>query len=250
MCYICHNATGIIGTSERQLDYGLSFAGREKGPNDGVFPHGYLLNKLPAEKIEDAINWWQEKGIPDGALVCCFFGTIGKFFDLGTVIRAADILSKEFPIKVVLCGDGSELKKYREMATSIDSVYFPGWVDAPKIAGLMQLAHVGLAPYAVSQSMSLPNKPIEYFSGGLPVVSCIQGELRDIISQFNCGVLYKPASVDSLCAALRNLYLNQDLRIEMGKRARQLFEDQFTIEHIADEFEKHLIQVVNRHSSC
>jgi glycosyltransferase involved in cell wall biosynthesis len=249
MHYICQNATGIIANSRRQLEYGLSFAGRTQGLNDRFFPHGYLSQKLPVEKIANATKWWKESGIKEDAFVCCFFGTIGKYFDLGTVIRAADILSKEFPIQIVLCGNGSHLKKYRKMAASIDSVYFPGWVDAPKIAALMQLAHVGLAPYAASQSMSLPNKPIEYFSGGLPVVSSIQGELKDIISHSNCGVIYEAFSIDSLCAVLRRLNRNKDLRFEMGKRARQLFEDQFSIERIAHEFNEYLNKVVNRYNS-
>lgn len=246
MHYICHNATGIIGTSQRQLEYGLSFAGREKDQNDGVVPHGYLSQKLPEEKIADATRWWKEKGVKEDALVCCFFGTIGKFFDLETVIKAAEILSKEFRIQIVLCGTGSGFKKYQKMAASVESVYFPGWVGASKIAGLMRLSHVGLAPYAASQSMSLPNKPIEYFSGGLPVVASIQGELKDIIYHFNCGVIYEPFSVDGLCAALRQLQQDKTLRSEMGKRARQLFDDQFSIEHIANKFEEHLNKVVKQ----
>jgi glycosyltransferase involved in cell wall biosynthesis len=246
MHYLCRSASGIIGTSRRQLEYGLSFADREEAQTDGVFPHGYSSQKLPEEKISAATQWWKDKGIREDALVCCFFGTIGKFFDIKTVIQAADILSKEFPIQIVLCGDGSDLKKYQKMAASIESVYFPGWVDAPKIDGLMRLAHVGLAPYGASPSMSLPNKPIEYFSGGLPVVSSIQGELKDIISHFDCGMIYSPFSVDGLCAALRHLHHDGDLRIEMGIRARQLFEDQFSIEHIAHKFEEHLIKVVNQ----
>jgi glycosyltransferase involved in cell wall biosynthesis len=97
--------------------------------------------------------------------------------------------------------------------------------------------------------MSLPNKPIEYFSGGLPVVASIQGELKDILSHFKCGVTYKPFSIDSLCHALRYLYLNQDRRIEMGKRARQLFEGRFSAEKIADEFNEHLLKVVRKHGN-
>ena len=150
MHYICQNATGIIGTSHRQLEYGLSFAGRAKNDNDEVFPHGYFSRKLSAEKTADATRWWKEKGIKEDAFVCCFFGTIGKFFDLTTVIKAAEILSKEFSIQIVLCGNGSGFKKYQKMAASVDSVYLPGWVDGPKITGLMQLSHVGLAPYAAS----------------------------------------------------------------------------------------------------
>ena len=112
----------------------------------------------------------------------------------------------------------------------------------------MKLADVGLAPYADAPSMSLPNKPIEYFSGGLPVVTSIQGELKDIISNFNCGVIYEPFSIDGLCAALRCLYMEEDLRIKMGKNAGQLFEKRFSIEQISHDFNEHLINVSNRYN--
>jgi hypothetical protein len=52
-----------------------------------------------------------------------------------------------------------------------------------------------------------------------------------------------------LCTALRHLHHDKDLRIEMGIRARQLFEDQFSIEHIAQQFNKHLNNVVNRYNN-
>jgi glycosyltransferase involved in cell wall biosynthesis len=244
---ICMEATGIIAVSGSFLNYGLCFANRLKGENDGVFPLGYTDEPIGQEKILEARKFWKGNGVDENAFVCCFFGTIGKFFDLGTVILVAEILSREFPIQFVLCGEGTSLNHYKQLAAGTDSVFFPGWMDAPKIAALMEISSVGLAPYAKNTRMSLPNKPFEYFAGGLPVVSSIQGEMKHILADNDCGRTYEADSVEQLCHALRELRTDDTLSRDMGKRARQLFEQEFSIERIAKKMEEHLVKVVENY---
>lgn len=242
--FICRNADGIIGVSKSYLDYGLSFAGRRAGAHDRVVPIGYSAAPLDAEKLDKSKAWWISRGIDPYAFVCCFFGTLGNFFAIETVIEAARVLSREFPIQIVLCGDGSRLDKYRKMSAGLDAVLFPGWVDAAKIAGLMALSRVGLAPYAANTKMSLPNKPFEYFAGGLPVVSSIQGELKSVLAQYNCGRTYHADSVKELCAVIRELNASEVLRKTMGRNARLLLEEQYSIEKIAGDFEQYLSNLI------
>ncbi|MCK9197440.1 MAG: glycosyltransferase, partial [Syntrophales bacterium] len=171
---------------------------------------------------------------------CCFFGTIGRFFNLETIIEAAKSIASEFKMQFVLCGDGSSLENYRKLASGVDSILFPGWVDAPRIAALMEISAAGLAPYAANTCMSLPNKPFEYFAGGLPVISSIQGELKQILAENDCGMTYDADSVGELCNILREFHASEPRRREMGRRARQVFERDFSVENIAKKFDDHL----------
>jgi len=247
MRFICRKATGIIAVSSNFLDYGLRFANRVKGENDGVFPLGYTAAPVGDDKILEARKFWKNQGIHENAFVCCFFGTIGKFFKLETVIRAAESLSKEFPIQVVLCGNGTSLHYYKQLVAGMDFVLFPGWMDAPRIAALMEISSVGLAPYAKDARMSLPNKPFEYFAGGLPVVSSIQGELKQILADNDCGRTYQADSVEELCNVLRALHADESLRRNMGIRARELLEREFSIERISKKLEEHLAMVIENY---
>jgi glycosyltransferase involved in cell wall biosynthesis len=246
---ICRHADGILAMSRRQLDYGLKFAGRPEGINDALFPHGYSAQPVDPQKVATARQWWIDKGIKPEAFHCCFFGTIGNFFNLRTVIEAAKVLAKEFSIQFILCGSGGSLEYYRKLASDTEEVIFPGWVDAPKIAALMEMSHVGLAPYAACTRMSLPNKPFEYFAGGLPVVSSIEGELRELLVEYDCGRTYRTDSVTELCAVLRELKWSEPLRKAMGIRARRLLEEKFSIETISSDFNNHLIRVVKNSQS-
>jgi len=249
MSYICRNATGIIAMSRRQLDYGLLFAARQEGKFDGIFPHGYSTQKIEEDKLAAARKWWKEQGVEKNAFVCCFFGTIGRFFNLETVIDAAKSISSEFKIQILLCGDGSSLAHYKKLASGTDSILFPGWIDAPRIAALMEISHVGLAPYAANTCMSLPNKPFEYFAGGLPVVSSIQGELKQILADNDCGRTYDADSVEDLCNVLRELHDSEALRMEMGTRARRVFERDFSVERIVKKLDAHLKLSADCHSA-
>jgi glycosyltransferase involved in cell wall biosynthesis len=130
------------------------------------------------------------------------------------------------------------------MAHDLPSVIFPGWVDAPRIAALMEMSCVGLAPYAKNTRMSLPNKPFEYFSGSLPVVSSIQGELKALLEEHECGLTYEADSVDALSGILRKLYKDRALCSQMGARGRGLVDRQFSSAHIGRELSEHLSRVV------
>lgn len=248
--YICKNVDGILGISQRQLNYGLKFANRPQGPNDGIFPLGYNTRPLDPQKVAEAAGWWRTKGVTGDKFTLVFFGTIGPFFNLSTIVAAARKLTPEIPLQFVLCGHGSRLDRYISEAKDVPSVVFPGWVNEPQIAALMNMAKVGLAPYeSGAHSMALPNKPFEYFSGSLPVISSIKGELSQYIADHDCGRTYDADSVDSLCEAIRELYHKPDLREQMGARANSLLRAHFTTDIIFSRLNRHLIDVVERYRS-
>jgi len=248
MRFLCRNAKGIIAVSRNFLEYGLSFAGRAMSGTDAVIPIGYTNEGADAVKLSQAREWWRNLGIRSDAFVCCFFGTIGKFFQLETVIEAARILAKEFLLQLVLCGEGSSLKRYQRAAASADFICFPGRGDAPRIAAWMEMSPGGRAPYAAGTKMALPNKPFEYFSGSLPVVSSIQGELKTILAEHACGETYEADSVEQLCAILRKLHAEPERCIKMGVNGERLLKEQFSIDVIASRLEQHLKDLVTAHA--
>lgn len=249
MAYICSQVDGIIGVSARQLDYGLKFSNRSRHSGDQVLPIGYFGAPVDPTKAREADELWKAAGVRSTAFVGCYFGTIGQYFNLSTVIEAARILEKEMDVQFVLCGDGSSLAKFKSQAAGLKSVIFPGWVDGPKIAALMKLSKVGLAPYVKDARMSLPNKPFEYWAGELPVVSSIQGEVKEILDRHSCGITYDADSVEEFCAAIRKLSAAPDETREMGKRARRVLEAEYTTERMAIKWQDHLSSIVGRYGT-
>ena len=243
MSYLCQNVTGIMGTSENELGFGLRFAKRDKSKNDLLFPHGYTPAIISSEKLNEAHSWCEQIGIKKENFNICYFGTMGKFFDLETVIGCARTL-RDQKIRFILAGDGSEKKKFMSLAQGLDNVIFPGWVDQPKIAAIMQRSKVGIAPYRLGTKMSLPNKPFEYMSGKLAILSSIQGELTPILVNDKCGLTYKADSTEDLRHAVFKLVNDANLTATMGENGYRVFTERFSTEKVFAQAERHLCQVV------
>jgi len=229
--YVCSEASAICGVSRSYLDYGLKHRQRRVEKSvDFIFPLGYSPQKIAPDKLGQAETWFANLKIPASSFVSCFFGTIGKFFDLSTVIESARDLGEDFYF--VLGGDGSSLEQFREQARGLKNVLFPGWLDAAQIQVIMKHSAVGLAPYSREAKMSLPNKPFEYMSAGLPIVSSIQYELKEILAARKAGLSYWADSKLELCGALKTLEKDPDLRREMGLNSLNLFEQEFSTEKV------------------
>lgn len=229
---ICAQATSLTGVSDSYLDYALQFAGRARRSGDFVFPLGYSGEPLAQDKLVEARSWRDASPIRPERFTLCFFGTMGNYFSLETVIEAARVLRRELPIQVVLAGTGLNRERYMAIASGMEEVLFPGWLTGPQIAAVMEISKAGLAPYKQGAKMSLPNKPFEYFSGGLPVISSVIGELEKVILENKCGVNYQPESVAQLCSAIRYLHDNEANRAAMGRNALSVLRRRFSTESI------------------
>ncbi len=244
MSFLCKNATGVIGVSPRYLNYGLKFAERELGKKDHIFPLGYSKSKasargaMPPKILELNLN-------PDRFIVS-FIGTIGKFFDLETVVKVARRFHSEGKqVDFVLAGAGSGLESVKEQAKGLPNVYFPGWLKEDEIESLLKLSAVGLAPYKSDAKMEMPNKPYEYMSRGLPLLSSLKGSLEELIDKEELGLNYTADDENDLYAKVLILMQNQEHSKQMGKNALSLFEARFSTEVVFKQAEQFLSRVLD-----
>ena len=245
MRYASRNATAISGLTPAYVDWALRFANRPRCTLDKDFPMAYETEQPNQDALTSARQFWQCRGIngTDDNFVACFAGTMGRFFEIQTVIEAARRLqSAGRSVRFVLCGAGDNVQKYRQMAEDMDNVVFPGWVEAPEIWTLMRMSSVGLAPYLSIPNFTnnLTNKPIEYFSAGLPVVSSLKGILSNLLERYQCGVTYENERADQLAEILAALDDDRERLAKLSKNAKELYMSQFTVEKVFSEMIAHL----------
>ncbi|MHC4481758.1 MAG: glycosyltransferase, partial [Planctomycetota bacterium] len=221
-------------------EWGVRYAGRKAGPLDRDFPLAPPYEEPSEADVREAWRRWQQYGIHegDGRFIACFVGGMGRQVELDTVIEAARILRDSCErVTFLLCGDGDNLEAYREMAAGLDNVIFPGWIGLAEIRTLMQLSSVGLTPYhsTLDFRASIPNKAIDYFSAGLPVVSSLQGVLAGLLSEHDCGVTYANEAPEELAEALRRLHDDRGRVERMSGNAQALFEQRFRGEKVYSE---------------
>ena len=240
---VFRGSTGISAVSDTYFIWALAYAGRCRGGTDGVFPLGY--HEMPPTGLEELIAARQRYSIDAEALVLTFVGTFGNSYDLETVIECGRVLQEEgvSEVQIVLVGDGDKGSYLRKMAQGLSNVIFTGWVGQCDMVPLLRISSVGLAAYTNEALQSLPNKPFEFMSAGLPILSSLRGELENLIRDERIGLQYKPCDRNSLVKAIRWLANHPDARRDMALRSRNLFDQQFSSKIVYPRFAEHLERI-------
>lgn len=243
----CQGAAGITGNSDDFVAWGVRRAGRSRATFDRVFPFGYPQPDTDDTTAATYMAAWRERGVAnDDYLTVCFFGSLSDRFDYETVLSAArSLLERQSKVRFVLCGSGQNLAMLREAAETTPNVIVPGWVNAAEIESLMRISQVGLAPYrnGVGFEGNVPNKPIEYASGRLAIVSCLNGALAELIQKYDIGAHYESGRSTSLVAVLENFEQNRHVLERKRNNARSLFERFYRADAVYSEMVDYLRSV-------
>jgi glycosyltransferase involved in cell wall biosynthesis len=246
---VCKDAYAIFGITDGFLDWGLEYSGRIRSSLDRVFHHSYNPRVPEIEELEKAKNFWHVMGIEEDktSFIACYFGVLGSQAELSTVIDSARILGKlDISIRFVLCGTGDYENRFRQQARRLDNVIFPGFIGWPEIWTLMQMSSVGLVPLKSNLNFieNIPNKPVEYLSAGLPIVSSLKGTLADLLAEHQCGITYPNNDAESLTQALVSLWENPGQLRLMSENSRKLFNDRFSADKVLGDMINCLEQIV------
>ena len=222
-------ADALTAVSQAYLDWGLRRAGRAAGPRDRIFPLGYPRHSALADARSAAGRALAERGVDASKRLAWFVGMLGRTYDLSCVIAAARRLAAAgaLDVQFVLSGTGDQETKWRAEAAGLPNVVFTGWVNSAEIAWLLDAAWVGLAAYARGAPQVLPNKPFEYMSGGLPVLSSLGGETQDMLSRCGCGLTYPAGDAGALAEAILSLRSDPDRHRALGAAGRAAYEREF-----------------------
>ena len=151
-------------------------------------------------------------------------------------------------MQFVICGDGDRRNAWQQLAAGCPNVRFPGWVDAAGIWTLMRMSDAGIAPYLSSRNFisNLPNKPIEYLSAGLPVVSSLQGVLANLLQDNQCGVTYRNGNATELTSVVARMMDQPISRRLMADNARRLYQREFIAEDVYQRMAEYLTDLARR----
>lgn len=242
---------GIIGITDEFLEWGIAKAARPRCEFDGVINHCYDERAVSADRVDQASEWWRDRGITGcrGPIIC-FFGVLSKTQDIETIIRAVRGAEGRLNgLTLVLCGSGPDLQRLRQSASDLPNVLFPGQVDAPCVVSLMKMSRYGIAPYRSTLNYvgNIPNKFVEYMSVGLPVISPLQGVVRRLIDDDGIGLSYEDGR-DAECrnALIAAMVMSDERYREMRSRVTRLFEIRFCRRVVMEQYVAHIERVANQ----
>lgn len=144
------------------------------------------------------------------------------------LIQTVAGLASEFPdIQLVLAGPGDDLPRLRNMVNAADQqrrIHFFPELSRQELAGCYAEADVFALP-STGEGFGLVF--LEAMAFGKPVIGTRIGGIPDVVEDGVEGLLIEP-TVDDMARALRELLSNASCRCELGKRARQRVERDFT----------------------
>lgn len=161
-----------------------------------------------------------------------YLGSMGQGYDLMTILKVAARWKAEgtFPVQIHFAGTGAQanqLMTYSKLLMTEERVVFHGFLQKNEINQLLLSSDIALVPNKPDSLVACPYKAGEYAAAGLPMISCLDGELNELLAKWQAGCEYKEGDVDSLYNAFEKYTLNRELLHQHAYSARKLAEQRF-----------------------
>lgn len=218
------NASVIVGTSEDYTNRAF------KSQNDTI-PHktvyvGNFLDEFDLGVKEFA----KDINKSDKEFWITYAGSLGKSYDIETMILAAAKLEERYPMmRFKILGYGCNYNKLVEMARKrTDNVEFMGYVEYKKMAAFLSRSDVLINSVVRESAAGIINKIGDYLAAGKPMINTESNKEFCYKVDKECfGKNIEAENVDELVSAIEFLYKNDNVRNQMGENARRVAESEF-----------------------
>ncbi len=216
----------------------------------GTVPRSKLsvvLNGIDAGLFADraeALALRRSLGIPDGGKVIGSVGRLNEVKRQDLLVRAAAELRSRHPqVRLLLIGDGPEKSQLTALSKSLgieDIVIFAGYQSTPqRFLPCMDI-------FALSSRLEgLPLALLEAWAAGLPAVSSSVGGIPKVVQHGVNGLLFPNGDITQLISSLERLLEEPVLAASLGNEGRATVLKSYTLERMADEYERYYREVLS-----
>ncbi|UCE75376.1 MAG: glycosyltransferase family 4 protein [Methanomassiliicoccales archaeon] len=144
-----------------------------------------------------------------------------------------EVIDKIPDVKLILIGDGEQRKYLEKLAVKIgirDNLHFVGIKEHSAMPDYMAQAKLFVLP---SLSEGMPLTLLEAMSSGIPIVATKVGGIPEVVKNGENGILVPPGDSKELSKAILRLMENKTLSDELGKNARKLIIDKYSLDSAA-----------------
>jgi rhamnosyl/mannosyltransferase len=190
-----------------------------------VIPHGTDLSRFArTPEIDRQVQDLREKHQPPLIL---FVGLLRYSKGLSFRIEAM----AQVDARLLVVGEGPQGAEWRELANKLslqDKVKFLGRVSDEELVALDPACDVFVLP-AIHRSESWGAVQVEAMACGKPVICTELGTGTSFVNVHKeTGLVVAPRDATALASALNELLSNEELRIEMGRRAEKRAKQEFS----------------------
>ena len=160
-------------------------------------------------------------------VVLCFVGRLVPSKGLHYLIEAVALLKKDYPVKLLIVGDGSLMEGLKKIAKDTgleESVIFTGLRrDITDILSSIDIFVLS------SIKEGFPNSLLEAMAMGKPIVATAVGGIPEVIVHGSNGLLVQAEDREGLADAIKTVIDDPHLAKNMGIAARDFIESSYSI---------------------
>lgn len=220
---IYQRADRIMAVSETYVKRGLS---KNKKRNKG-FP---LYIGTDSNLVEESIAGIDIKK-DENEFWIGYIGALGYSYDIRLVIDAIHLLNQQGYSNIVfkIMGQGVLLEEFKQYAKDKRvNCDFMGFLEYGEMMGTLMKCELAVNPIVGDSVASIINKVSDYAMAAVPVINTQNSEeYRGLLEKYNCGLNCINGDSGSVAQAIKKLYDNKELRIEMGVNAKKLGKECF-----------------------
>ncbi|TFD29196.1 glycosyltransferase family 4 protein [Cryobacterium lyxosi] len=210
---------------------------------------------VPVERLHTVLNWdaaeasgslGDSASRDDSNVSIVYAGNLGDHQSLDTVIRAADAVKHVANVTITIVGSGVAEKRLRALAETIGAhnVIFLGRIEPEKMGAIHAQSDfqiVSLKDLAIFDG-TIPSKMQSSLSNGIPVITTVRGDVKQIVLANGLGFAVDPESVEQLADAFTLAgSIDSETRRLMGVAAREYYDREMSIHNGIAQIEKILV---------
>lgn len=162
-----------------------------------------------------------------------FIGTFGKWHGAEVLAEAFGLLLKEYPAyrdsaRLFMIGDGMTMPQVKEALTRHavgEACVLTGRIPQENGPAYLAACDILVSPHVPNPDgtpfFGSPTKLFEYMAMGKGIVASDLDQIGEILEHEKTAWMVKPGDSDSLMLGLKKLIDDKELRVKLGKAARQ-----------------------------
>jgi colanic acid biosynthesis glycosyl transferase WcaI len=211
--HACYRAAAAIVCPTRGIETALGDLEEGRGK----------VHRIPPSVDPELFAAAPQRG--NGAFRVLYAGTVGMSQGVGTLMDAAELLTDDARIEIVIAGDGAEGPELRRRLAQgrLRNVEMLGRVPHERIPELYAEADAAVVLLRDKPLFegALPTKMFEAMSAGRPLVLSAAGEAASLVDEASCGVVVPPERPRELADALTALARDRERAGKLGAAGRR-----------------------------
>ncbi|MBV1933177.1 MAG: glycosyltransferase, partial [Parvibaculaceae bacterium] len=152
-----------------------------------------------------------------------YSGNMGNKQGLSIIADAAQAAAQDYPLlKFIVCGDGPAKGPMQKATEGLDNITFLPLQPFSQFNDLLNSADIHLLPQKLAAAdLVLPSKLTGMLASGRPTLACAEVGTALYEEMTGRGVCVEPENSVQFSEALISLAQSKDLRVKLGKAARE-----------------------------